>query len=66
MHSFSLLVLLALLLCVILPAHAADSPRYPDPYNVVWTTSSADATGAMPLGNGEIGVNVWVEGGGRL
>ena len=30
-------------------------------YNVVWESPSADASGSMPLGNGDIGVNVWVE-----
>ena len=31
-----------------------------DAYNVVWTTPSKDSSGSMPLGNGEIGVNLWV------
>ena len=30
-------------------------------YNVVWDTPSKDASGSMPLGNGYIGLNVWVE-----
>lgn len=34
--------------------------------NVVWTTPSQDAAGSMPLGNGEVGVNVWVEKDGDL
>ena len=29
--------------------------------NVVWTTPSADSSGSMPLGNGDIGINLWVE-----
>ena len=37
-----------------------------DRYNVVWDTPSADSSGSMPLGNGDIGLNVWVEGGGDL
>ena len=32
-----------------------------DAYNVVWDTPSKDASGSMPMGNGDIGVNVWVE-----
>lgn len=32
-----------------------------DRYNVVWDTTSKDYNGSMPLGNGEIGLNVWVE-----
>ena len=31
-------------------------------YNVVWDSPSKDATGSMPLGGGNIGLNVWVEG----
>ncbi|MBN2092913.1 hypothetical protein JW964_25045, partial [candidate division KSB1 bacterium] len=31
------------------------------PYNVVWNSPSKDFTGSMPIGNGDIGLNVWVE-----
>jgi alpha-L-fucosidase 2 len=34
--------------------------------NVVWTTPSADARGSMPLGNGEIGLNAWMDARGDL
>ena len=34
--------------------------------NVVWTSPSHDATGSMPLGNGQVGINVWVEEDGDL
>ncbi len=37
-----------------------------DAYNVVWSTPSANASGAMPLGNGEVGLNLWVEPSGDL
>lgn len=30
-------------------------------YNVTWTSISKDHTGSMPTGNGDIGLNVWVE-----
>ncbi len=30
-------------------------------YNVVWNSPSKDFTGSMPIGNGDIGLNVWVE-----
>ncbi|MCE5251491.1 DUF5703 domain-containing protein [bacterium] len=36
------------------------------PYNVVWKTPSLDSSGSMPIGNGDIGLNVWVEGDGDL
>lgn len=32
-------------------------------YDVKWATPSADATGSMPIGNGEVVLNVWVEAG---
>jgi len=37
-----------------------------DRYNVVWETPSKDFSGSMPLGNGDIGLNVWVEENGDL
>lgn len=37
----------------------------PEP-DLVWTTPSADHHGSMPLGNGEIGVNAWIEPSGDL
>jgi len=45
-------------------AHAADDRLAA--HNVLWTTPSQDARGSMPIGNGDIGVNVWVEGGDLL
>ncbi len=47
----------------------AASPPAPvelDRCNVVWTTPSANAAGSMPIGNGEVGLNVWVEENGDL
>ncbi len=43
---------------------AAGDPL--DKYNVVWTTPSKDCNGSMPIGNGETGLNVWVEPKGDL
>lgn len=37
-----------------------------DDCNVVWTTPSGDSFGSMPLGNGDVGLNVWVEPNGDL
>lgn len=36
------------------------------PEPVIWKTPSADYNGTMPLGNGEIGLNAWVEDDGAL
>ena len=35
-------------------------------YNIVWTTPSKNASGSMPCGGGDIGMNVWVENGDLL
>lgn len=34
--------------------------------NVLWTTPSTDSAGSMPIGNGDIGVNVWMDPNGEL
>jgi alpha-L-fucosidase 2 len=36
------------------------------PPTVVWTTPSTNALGSMPLGNGDISMNAWVESSGDL
>src|SRR5215207_4448429 len=35
-------------------------------YNVVWDSPSRDETGSMPIGNGDLGANVWVEESGDI
>ncbi len=35
-------------------------------YNIIWDTPSQDYNGSMPLGNGDIGLNVWVEENGDI
>jgi len=50
-------------------ASDADVARAADPLdacNVVWETPSKDHNGSMPIGNGETGLNLWVEPGGDL
>ncbi|MBK8100375.1 MAG: hypothetical protein IPK26_25030 [Planctomycetes bacterium] len=49
------------------PAQTPPSPAATiDGYDVVWRSPSRDASGSMPIGNGEVGANVWVEPDGRL
>ncbi len=45
---------------------SAAAPMTLDQCNVVWTSPSADSFGSMPLGNGDVGANVWVEPNGDL
>ncbi len=58
--------------CCLLTAatcHAAPVPEAADPLDaatIVWDSPSKDSSGSMPLGNGDIGLNVWVETGGDL
>ncbi len=35
-------------------------------YNVVWDSPSENAAGCMPIGNGEVGANLWVEPSGDI
>ncbi len=66
-HTAARLLLgLALLWAPATVATAAGAPADLDRYNVVWTTPSHDASGAMPIGNGELGLNLWVEPDGDL
>lgn len=39
---------------------------YLDSHNVIWDTPGKDSSDSMPIGNGDIGLNVWVEEGGDL
>ena len=61
----ALLIGLSRSLC---PASGAQTgPSDPlDACNVVWDTPSEDHNGSMPIGNGDIGMNVWVDTGGNL
>ena len=53
-------------------AAAADLPKETprtdplDACNVVWDSPGANASGSMPIGNGDIGMNVWVEPNGGM
>jgi len=38
----------------------------PDRYDVTWNSPSADANGSMPLGNGDVALNAWIEPSGEL
>jgi len=46
--------------CAALPRGRGEDTRV-DRCNVVWTTPSENSWGSMPLGNGDIGLNVWVQ-----
>ena len=61
------LPLLLLLGCIHpMAALQAGGDGLPEKYNVVWDSPSQDYNGSMPIGNGDIGANVWVEPTGDL
>ena len=63
MRRLTLLTILAPWLAAV---SAAAASHWTDPYDVIWTAPSKDASGSMPLGNGETGINLWVEENGDL
>src|SRR5258708_32632242 len=70
-NSFSLLALLSGLFVVNAHSRAAGLPAdvlsQLNAYNEVWTSPSTNGSpGSMPIGNGDITANVWVENGGDL
>ena len=55
-------ILTSLIVCLIiqnLTATATETTNRMSRYNVVWTTPSSDATGVMPIGNGDIAAGVY-------
>ncbi|MCP5537491.1 MAG: hypothetical protein H7A51_14815 [Akkermansiaceae bacterium] len=56
-------ILGSFLLAFTLPASAAQMP---DAYDVIWDSPSDNSRGSMPIGNGDIGANVWVEPSGDI
>lgn len=51
----------ALIALAILPCLAHRSEAALSDSNVVWTSPSKGSDGSMPLGNGDLGLNVWAE-----
>ncbi len=49
-----------------LGATVADSGPVSHPARIVWQSPSKASTGSMPIGNGDIDANVWVEQNGDL
>ena len=56
------------LLAAATPARTQDTPVLEQlaAYNVVWDSPSQDCNGSMPIGNGDLAANVWVEPNGDL
>jgi len=61
--SFLILISACLIATAICSGAALDQL---EKYNVVWDSPSANCGGSMPIGNGDIGLNVWMEKSGDL
>ena len=48
------------------PAVLAEDQGNPSQYDVTWTEPGKTSSDSMPLGNGDIGLNVWTEPGGDI
>lgn len=57
---------LPLLLVPFVTFARAEDPGAISTHDVIWTTHAKDSSGSMPLGNGELGINLWVEENGDL
>lgn len=53
-------ILILLTTRLVFPQSTGSGPDT-NQYNISWNTQSKDATGSMPLGGGNLGLNVWVE-----
>lgn len=52
--------------CTTSKGHSDDNLETINGYNVVWESPSENSMGNMPMGNGDIGINLWVEENGDL
>ena len=65
MTKITLFIAISLIACISIFANGTKS-GIPEKFNVVWNSPSDDSFGSMPLGNGDVGLNVWVEKNGNL
>ncbi len=64
-HSFKSWITTFLAISAAFSTHPAPAASIDD-CNLTWTTPSDSSFGSMPLGNGDVGANVWVEPNGDL
>ena len=57
---------LALVSLAVINCYGQQSTSWIDEYNVVWDSPSQNPYESMPIGNGDIGLNVWIEEAGDL
>ena len=59
-------VVLVVSLCFTVSCVEASRKHPLDKYNIIWDSPSKGMDGSMPIGNGDIGSNVWMEENGDL
>ena len=65
MHLFRGVIIVTISLCFFFISKAQSEDPI-DRYKVLWESPSKGSDGSMPIGNGDIGLNVWVEEDGDL
>lgn len=56
----------SILIALSLAVSAFGAAQSVSEYDIVWETPSEDSSGSMPIGNGDIGLNLWVNPAGEL
>ena len=63
------ILIAAVAVCSVIGLFISTTAQAQDPldkFNIVWDNPSKSANDSMPTGNGQIGLNVWVEANGDL
>lgn len=50
-------------ICILFLIQSVLAIQLPAGYDTVWTTQSNNSAGSMPVGGGDVGLNVWAEDG---
>lgn len=66
MQNNSILKIAFLYACILLSVNGFCADNEIERYNQEWTTQSKNSSESMPLGGGDVGLNVWVENGDLL
>jgi alpha-L-fucosidase 2 len=60
------ILLLIVNVLFLMACNSSEQGNTIEKYNISWDSPSIDCSGSMPLGNGDIGINAWVEENGDL
>jgi alpha-L-fucosidase 2 len=65
-NCVGMLTIVILITSICFSCKAEDVSTLLSQYDVIWNSPSNDCTGSMPIGNGDMGLNVWFEKSGDL